>query len=65
MKMILKDVAVRVQSGKEGQNFCLIIEFERNGGGIQYCIIELEKGAEDEQVAERLEHLAHQVRGIR
>lgn len=62
MQMLLKSIATRAQFTKDSQSFWHIVELEWDGGGIQRCVTDIEKGAGAVEVAEKLEHLARQIR---
>lgn len=62
MQMILKGITTRAQFTKDSQSFWLDIELERDGGGVQHCVANLQKGTGKGHVAKKLEHLAHQIR---
>ncbi len=57
MKMILKNIVT-----EEDSLFRFVIAVERDGGGVQYCGITLEKGIETEKAAKKFEDLAKQLR---
>lgn len=59
--MILRRVIVREQFSKEDQSFILIFELEDDRTGIHRCKVDLEKGMDDVDVAEKLRYLAYQV----
>ena len=62
--MILKDIKTRAQFTKDSQTFWFDVELERNSGGIQHCIVQLEKGFNTADTADKLEDLARQVREV-
>lgn len=63
MQMLLKDITTRAHFTKDSQSFWLDFELERDGGGIQHCIADFQKGTGAEHVAMKLEYLARQIRG--